>query len=68
MKYFPGLELPQRAVLILFYTTPRSIKIARVLHAMKDEVVAVIARRKANLLYLTDRAQAANLSALEKEA
>ena len=66
MKYFPGLELPQRAVLILFYTTPRSIKIARVLHAMKDEVV--IARRKAKLLYITDRAQAANLSALEKEA
>jgi DNA-directed RNA polymerase specialized sigma24 family protein len=56
LKSFRELELPQRAALVLFYTTQCSIhEIATVLHRSKDETVAVIARGKAEWLHILQR-------------
>ena len=54
---FRELELPQRAALVLFYTTQCSLHdIAAVLQRSSDEAVAIIARGKAEWLHILQHA------------
>jgi len=56
LKSFRELELPQRAALVLFHTTHCSLHdIAVVMHRPDDEIVAVIARGKAEWLHILQR-------------
>lgn len=53
---FSGLELPQRAALVLFYTTNCTIHdISAVLHQTHEATVATISRGKAEWLHILHR-------------
>lgn len=53
---FRELELPQRAALVLFYTTQCSLHdIAAVLQRSSDETVAILSRGKAEWLHILER-------------
>lgn len=56
LKSFRELELPQRAALVLFYTTQCSLHdIAAVLQRSSDETVAILSRGKAEWLHILER-------------
>lgn len=56
LRSFRELELPQRAALVLFYTTHCSLHdIAAVLHRSDDETVAIISRGKVECLHILQR-------------
>ncbi len=56
LKSFCELELPQRAALVLFHTTRCSLHdIAAIMHRSDDEIVAIVARGKAEWLHILQR-------------
>lgn len=56
LKSFRELELPQRAALVLFYTTQCSLHdIAAILQRTSLETVAILSRGKAEWLYILER-------------
>lgn len=58
LKSIRDLELPQRAVLVLFYTTQCSIHdIAAILQRTSDETFAILSRGKAEWLYILDNSE-----------
>lgn len=56
LKTFGGLELPQRAALVLFFTTECSLHdIAAILQRTSEETVAIISRGKAEWHHILAR-------------
>lgn len=66
LKSFRKLELPQRAALVLFYTTQCSLHdIAAVLRRSSEETVAIISRGKAEWLHILEQSGARELPGQE---
>lgn len=59
LESFRELDLPQRAALVLFYTTQCSLHdIAAILQRTSDETVSILSRGKAEWLHILHRAKA----------
>lgn len=69
LRSFLELELPQRAALVLFYTTQCSLHdIATILQRTSDETVAILSRGKAEWLHILERSAASGGESPERDA
>ncbi len=69
LKSFRELELPQRAALVLFYTTQCSLHdIAAILQRTSDETVAILSRGKAEWRHILERSGTSEDEAPEGDA